>query len=113
MQNASEHGVLARNHVADGEGGKTHVGLKAAVGGRGRNAIAKGVHGNDVVLRGVHELAGAEEFNQVFGGAGEPGGEKNDVGLIAIELTEGAVAQTAVANNLSIFQLEIAERGEF
>src|SRR5260370_1418615 len=102
--------MLADDHIADAELLELHAWLCLAVGRRSRNSIAQCIHQDDVILRAVHDLARTNQFDQLRRGSSKPGWEQYGVGLVRVELPEGAVAEAAVADGLAAFQLEVTQR---
>src|SRR5579863_4557899 len=111
-QGARHELVLGLHHVADGEARKMHVGLRGAVRRRRRYAVAQGVHQDHKVFRGIHQLPGSDEAEQIFRRTRKPGGKQHGVRLRSVELTQRAIAELAVANHLPALEPEIAQRGE-
>src|SRR5215470_7873021 len=105
--------MLGVDHVADGDLGEFHAWLRGAVRGRSRNAVGEGVHEDDEIVRIVDYAFGADSGLELLGGAIEPGGEKNGVRRVGVEMAESAVGDTAVVEDFAAFEFEVAESSEF
>src|SRR5205823_10153520 len=112
MQNFGGEAMLGLDHVANGELGKFHEGLRLAVRGRSGDAVGDGVHEDDEVAGAVHHLRRSNELHQVLRFAAEPRGPEDGVGLFGVELSESAVAEAEVVDDAAVAQMEVAQVGK-
>ena len=104
--------MLSLYGVPQGEFGKAHARLQTAVGRRRGNTVPRRIDSDNEILLAINELARADVRLELFGGARSPGRKDNDVGTLAVQLTEGAITNAAIANYLAALKLAIAQRRE-
>ena len=101
--------VLRGHHVADEEARELHARLLLAVRGRGSQAVADGVGGDDEVLRGIERLAGADEEVQAMVVAADGGDHQHGVGLLRVQRAVRHVRDGEVLDDLAALERELAE----
>src|SRR3974390_3327696 len=104
--------ILRVHHVVHGDPGKPHSRLQAAIGGGRRHSVGQSIDKDDEILRAVGESPRTNVALQLLSSPRRPGGDEHRVWFVGIKLTEGAVADAAVAKNFSADELEIAEGSE-
>src|SRR5579862_6611840 len=112
MKHLSGKPMLRLHHVAHREFWKGHERLAFAIRRGRRDMVAERVYEDDEVLAGIHHVVRTDERQQILRGATQPGRPENYIGPVRVQLAQGAIAKTEIANGAAVLQLKIAKVSE-